>query len=322
MWSLILVIATTEILLRLVLGLGNPVLVQADPKTGYRFQPNQNITRFFRRMEYNQYSQRSDPTTFNKPPNTFRILMTGDSILNGGNPTDQSETISEILESKLADQGTQNVEVLNASAGSWGIGNQLGYLLKFGLFESNVLIVEIGSHDLTQPTSTSSPVGQHPHFPVRKPRSALSEAWHRYAWPRLTIKFNQLATRLNITSSNRKKRTKSELDEQFQENLTDLQTIIELANRENIPAIMILIPEFQELLTPVNIHPYKADFLKQLKTMNIPILDFYKAWSSRPPEILQTYFHDGLHLTPVGNRAVADEIAQKLIAANYWQPQE
>ncbi|MEB3886741.1 SGNH/GDSL hydrolase family protein [Lyngbya sp. CCY1209] len=315
MGSAFVAIVAAEILLRFVLGLGNPVLFQADPKTGYRFKPDQNITRFFRRVQYNQYSQRSEPTTSEKPPDTFRILMTGDSILNGRNSVDQSETISEFLERQLADQDNQKIEVLNASAGSWGIGNQLGYLLQFGLFESDLLIVEIGSHDLTQPTRTGEPVGRDPNFPDRKPRSALSEAWNRYLWPRL-------APQSNSTPADAEPPTRSELDAQFQDNLTSLQTIVELAEREDIPAVVILIPELRELTDPAYTFPRKSDFLKQLNGMNVPVIDFYRVWSGRSPELLESYFDDGLHLTPAGNRAIADEIAEKLAATDDWQPQK
>lgn len=88
----VIVVLITEVTLRLAFGLGNPVLSQADPNTGYRFQPNQKVFRFGKKVEYNQYSQRSDPIILEKPKEILRILMTGDSVLNGGNPIDQSQT--------------------------------------------------------------------------------------------------------------------------------------------------------------------------------------------------------------------------------------
>ena len=124
--GIISVLVATELSLRLALGLGNPVLVQVDSESGYRFQPNQKVWRFGRTIEYNRYSQRSEPIAAQKPTRTLRILMTGDSVLNGGNPTDQPRTITELFEHKLSASGHQ-AEVLNASAGSWGIGNQFGY---------------------------------------------------------------------------------------------------------------------------------------------------------------------------------------------------
>ena len=111
-------LAATEVTLRLAFGLGTPVLSQADTATGYRFQPNQKIYRFGKNIEYNQYSQRSEPITPEKPQGKIRILMTGDSVLNGGNPTDQSNIITELFENKLT-TSNHPAEVLNASAGSW-----------------------------------------------------------------------------------------------------------------------------------------------------------------------------------------------------------
>lgn len=49
--------------------------------------------------------------------------MVGDSVLNGGNFIDQSQIIRELFEKKLI-ASAYPAEVLNASAGSWGIGNQ------------------------------------------------------------------------------------------------------------------------------------------------------------------------------------------------------
>ena len=121
----------TEVILRVAFGLGNPPLLQVDADTGYRFRPNQIVFRFGKKIKYNQYSQRSQPINTNKPPGTLRILMVGDSVLNGGNSTTQNQIISELLKARLITK-TSAVEVLNASAGSWGIGNELGYIRKFG----------------------------------------------------------------------------------------------------------------------------------------------------------------------------------------------
>ena len=71
--SVLAVVVVTEATLRLALGLGKPVLSQADSDTGYRFQPNQKIYRFGKNIEYNQYSQRSEPITIEKPRGKLRM---------------------------------------------------------------------------------------------------------------------------------------------------------------------------------------------------------------------------------------------------------
>ena len=72
--SVLAVVVVTEATLRMALGLGKPVLSQADSDTGYRFQPNQKIYRFGKNIEYNQYSQRSEPITIEKPQGKLRII--------------------------------------------------------------------------------------------------------------------------------------------------------------------------------------------------------------------------------------------------------
>ncbi|NJO21315.1 MAG: SGNH/GDSL hydrolase family protein, partial [Spirulinaceae cyanobacterium RM2_2_10] len=181
--GLLAIAIASEFALRWGFGLGNPVLLQADPALGYRFQPDQDLRRFGNRIRYNQYSQRSEPPLEPRSPDQARILLTGDSVLNGGTLADQSETIPAYMAAIWTAQG-QSVELLNASAGSWGLGNQLAYLQTFGFFDSDLLIIFVGTHDLVQPTSTSAVVGNHPDFPSRRPLLAWQELWTRYLWRR------------------------------------------------------------------------------------------------------------------------------------------
>ncbi|MDY7012271.1 MAG: SGNH/GDSL hydrolase family protein, partial [Cyanobacteriota bacterium] len=229
--SLLFPFVALEIVLRLGFGLGNPVLVRRDPQTGYRFQPNQRIFRFGKWIEYNQYSQRSEAIAPQKPPNTFRVLMTGDSVLNGGNPITQTKTLSELLEAQLS-ESRKTVEVLNASAGSWGIGNQLGYLRKFGLLDSDILILQIGTHDLTQPTSTGERVGNDPNYPDRHPQLALQELWTRYLFPRLELKFQRSSSPTEIPPT-------ADPEVQFRANLEQLSEAIAIARQHDTPVFVL-----------------------------------------------------------------------------------
>ncbi|MGD2182801.1 SGNH/GDSL hydrolase family protein [Lusitaniella coriacea] len=284
--------------LRLAVGLGNPPLVIADEEMGYRFKPNQKLYRFGNRVEYNQFSQRSEPIEPQKSQGTFRILMLGDSVLNGGNRTDQGKTISEQLEAKLSKE-EESVEVLNASANSWGIGNQLGYLRKFGTFESDVVILQIGTHDLLQPTSTGKNLAQ-----TEKPPSAISEAIFTYILPRLR---GWLAS-----SSAVKVNAAKPLDMLFQENLERLDAIARLVREQNIPLYILYTPDRRDLLPTPNEPPYKTQFFQHLATSNIPITDTHNAWSKLPPQTAKSYFVDSVHLSLGGQQSVADLLFQQL----------
>ncbi|HAX79150.1 MAG TPA: SGNH/GDSL hydrolase family protein [Cyanobacteria bacterium UBA11372] len=303
----IAVFVATEVTLRLAFGLGTPVLIQADPQTGYRFKPNQKVLRFGKKVEYNQYSQRSEPITPQKPSGKLRILMTGDSVLNGGNPTDQSQTITALFKAKLAASG-KNAEILNASAGSWGIGNQLGYLREFGTFNADAVILQIGTHDLTQPKSNSANVDNHPAYPTQAPLLAIGDAWTRYLWPALAGKLGLNSLGADFSASP----TSQDPDKQYQQNMQLLKEIVKLVRSKNIPVFVLFTPNREDLIPKPSVPKYKSEFLRLLLSLQVPIIDSHQAWSTLPPTKVETYFRDQVHLNVAGNGAIALELFGQL----------
>ncbi|MGB0560561.1 MAG: SGNH/GDSL hydrolase family protein [Spirulinaceae cyanobacterium] len=318
-----------ELGLRWLTGLGNPALLQRDPEIGYRFVPSQRKHRLGRQLRYNRYSQRSEPLA--QPPPDRRILMTGDSVLNGGNWIDQSETIAEQLETQL-NRATPNItiEVLNASAGSWGIGNQWAYLQQFGSFESNLLILQIGTHDLIQPTSTGENIGADPSFPDRAPWFALQEVWSRYLWPQSFIQGPLRQLQSPAPEPNPKPRPNPEQiyaaqQEQFEQNLQILGELLAWAASQDLPVAVVYTPDRVDVLPPADFPenyqpPFKAEFVEWLRSHPVPLIDIHQAWQALPPEVVTTYFRDTVHLTPAGNGAVAEEIAAAIAALREQTP--
>lgn len=298
----------SELVLRFAFGLGHPVLVQADPAIGYRFQPNQNLRRFGHRIRYNQYSQRSAPPETPRSPETIRLLLTGDSVLNGGTPIDQSQTIDAYLAAHWAAQG-QRVETLNASASSWGIGNQLAYVQTFGLFEADLLIVFIGTHDLVQPTSTSDRVGRDPDYPNRAPWFAWQELWTRYLWPRWLARWRpaQPAVQLPVAA---------DPEGQMRENLRSLTAIVAIARRQQVPVMVVYTPNLIDVWGNEPQPPYKSDLQALLQTLNVPLADLHESWRHRPWREVEPFFRDSVHLTAQGNQAAASVAIAQLC----WEP--
>ncbi len=299
----------TEAFLRIAFGLGNPVLFQKDVETGYRFKPNQKITRFEKRMEYNQFSQRSKTITLEKPNGTIRVLMLGDSVLNGGNPIDQSETITALLENKIKASG-HSIEVLNASASSWGIGNQLGYIRKFGTFQSNIVILLIGSHNLTQPTSTSDRVGQNPFFPDHPPLFAIQEGIVRYVLPDVHDAVNTDESAIHSA------RSLPVADQQFQQNMKLLKEIISLGQKQNASVNVLYTPDRKDVLPTVVTPNYKPEFIRFLAAEKTPVLDVHRSWSTLPKTTVSTYFRDSKHLTVGGNKTIANFVYENLCSTH------
>lgn len=305
--SILAVFVGLEVILRVAFGLGNPVLVQADSFTGYRFKPNQNLFRLGKKVQYNQYSQRSEPITLTKSPQELRILMIGDSVLNGGNPTDQSQTITELFETELFASGYP-AEVLNASAGSWGIGNALGYLREFGTFNADAVILQIGTHDLTQPTSTSVVVGHHPAFSTHPPLLATQDAWNRYISPLVVGKLGYNLPNSDFASSP----ISLTPDRQFKQNMECLKEIITLIRGKKIPVFVLFTPNRDDLIPKTNVPKYKSEFFRLLQSLQVPVVDTQTNWSTLPPATVATYFRDDVHLTIQGHQAIAQNLFRQL----------
>lgn len=294
-------VSAIEITLRLF-GFGNPALLQADAEAGYIFAPNQTVYRFGNKLEYNQFSQRSEQIAAKKPEGTLRILMTGDSVLNGNNTTDQKETISELFEARLLGI-KKRVEVLNASAGSWGIGNQLGYIRKFGTFESDAVILQIGTHDLVQPTSSSSRVGNDSLMPNRKPLLAIQEVFDRHIMPKLSSVFVSDSPAAGVQVSE---------EVRFRENMQKLEEIAVLVRAKNMQLFVLYTCDRADLLPVPNQPKFKSQFFDRLKVLNVGVIDTHSAWSKLPATRVESYFRDGVHPTAQAYESIADLMFQEL----------
>ncbi|MBD2255968.1 SGNH/GDSL hydrolase family protein [Pseudanabaena sp. FACHB-2040] len=183
----LVLVGLAEVFLRWRYGLGSPPLYVADTRMGYRLAPGQRIRRFGNRIEVNAFSMRGGAIHPQRPDNTLRVLMLGDSIINGGWWTDQADLISQLVQTQLRQVlGGQfaQVEVLNASANSWGPRHELGYVARFGLFESQVVLVVLNTDDLFAIAPTSIQVGRDRSYPRRRPPLALVEALTRLQKPR------------------------------------------------------------------------------------------------------------------------------------------
>src|SRR5450432_2448943 len=94
-WGIVVIVTlliVAELVARFGLGLGDPPLSMADPTMEYINQPSKTYHRFHHIIHYNTYSMRSGEVTPHKTdPSELRVLMIGDSVINGGAQTDDSE---------------------------------------------------------------------------------------------------------------------------------------------------------------------------------------------------------------------------------------
>jgi hypothetical protein len=135
---------------------------------------NQNINRFGNNFFINPEGMRSAPLSEGE----WRILKFGDSVLNGGMATDQSELATTILEERFQEMES-NIRVLNVSAGSWGPDNAFAWMQTNGDFDANVIVLVFGSEDWQDQMSCRDVVGNVSYYPKEQPVLAITDA---YRW--------------------------------------------------------------------------------------------------------------------------------------------
>ena len=321
---LILLLVILEIGLRVSIGFGNPLIYVADSEVGYLLAPNQRVWRFGNRVEINEYSMRS-PSLLSPEPD-LRILLLGDSVLNGSWWTDQNETISAVITkillsnnspvnspvnspSNLSSNSPVNlpsnlpsnlplVEVLNISANGWSPRNELAYLKKFGCFQGQILVLLLNTDDLFGTAPTSIPVGNDRYYPSQKPALAILEAATRllpYAPPpEMAIVNAEGGDRVGF-------------------NLTALEGIYQLTQIEKSLVIIALTPLWHEVSTqPKDYEILARERLdKFIQDRNITYLDFLSIFQNHPAP--KTLYRDQIHLTSLGNNLVSTEISKLLV---------
>lgn len=166
-------------------GFGTPVLYEWDSRFEYRMAPNQSVRRFGKRIETNSLGLRCRPFDSRRSdPSEFRVLVLGDSVVNGGSHVDQSELGTALLERALADRLGRPVLVVNASANSWGPPNEQAFIEAFGTFDADVVFLVLSSHDLVDIPDHAAESRSGSGNAFNRPWCALSEV-AGMAWARL-----------------------------------------------------------------------------------------------------------------------------------------
>lgn len=301
--GLVIAIGLLELLLRLI-GFGNPLLYRADPEIGYLLAPNQQVHRFGKQILINQYSMRSPAIAVTHPAETLRILMIGDSIVNGGGWTDQTQTIPNLVQQQLQNSFKSKVEVLNASANSWSPRNELAYLKRFGSFEAQTVVLVINTDDLFGTAPYSVVVGRSPNYPDRKPLLALTEALHHYLLKAKLLKPRPIPELATI---------QAEPGDRVGANLIAIQQIRDFVESNSARFILAITPLKREIESTGS-REYERQARQRLhdlvQSQQINFVDFLPLFQtlSDPASLYQ----DSIHLNAIGNQQVAEQVVDRL----------
>lgn len=289
-----LALVSGELVARLGLGLGDPPLNDAYPDLEYAFRPG-TYHRFGNTIRINSHHMRSDEFPDRKnQPDEVRVMLMGDSVVNGGSLTDQADLASEILRGRLAHELARTVVVGNASAGSWGPGNMLAYARRFGLFDADVVVVVLNSMDASDNPTGRPIVGVDPSFPTRRPWSALGEAVTRYMLPRILSALTEQAAPGTDA-------------EAISRGMRDLDDLCDLVTAAGARLVIVHFPDRTELTgTMLPGHDAIATFAA---SRNIPLLELAPALAAAVKAGAKPYRPgDSIHPSTTGQRLIAEAL--------------
>lgn len=304
--ALLAVLLITELILQLLFGFGNPPLYIADDDIGYLLAPNQRVRRLGNLININQYSMRTKAIEESPSANTLRVFLIGDSIVNGNWWTDQSDTLSARMEKALSPHHHQQpAEVLNASANSWGPRNELAYLQRFGIFESQIVMLVINTDDLfgTQPSPLQ--VGKDRSYPDKKPLLALLE---------LT---NRLKKQPPIPGL---KEIQNEPGDRIGKNLLAIEDMKKYVDAHGGQLLLAMTPLKREVLnSPRDYEVVARQRVDDLVTQQqIPYIDFLTPFQETPDPA--GLYRDHIHLSPTGNSLVTQSLTELIRQSLPAQP--
>ena len=132
-------------------------------------------------VDINANGLRGPETTYEKPPNTYRILNLGDSVAMGWGVREE-ETYGRQLEQLLNEQATGDLryEVINAGVPGWNLENELAFLEAEGLkYEPDLILLDL--------TIVNDIYGKSALLAQDRPAVIEWLRTNTYFWPFLTV---------------------------------------------------------------------------------------------------------------------------------------
>ncbi len=263
-------LAITEIVLRGLGRLDHPLFV-ADPRYEYLMRPDQDV--WYGPIHYvtNALGLRSPPIG---PKRGRRVLIIGDSVINGGQQTTQDSLATERAARRTG------IDLINLSAGSWGTENAMAWIRANGLLQADAVVIVLSSHDAYDRMTFEPVVGHHPSYPAERPRSALSAELHR---------------RTHCFRDRRPPRSHYG----FATGWSDLR---DTAVVRDLPLTVVLHPELGELAMG-RYDDRGARILDSLSAWNVPVVPLLGRMDS-------ALYTDRIHLNDRGQAVLADVLVE------------
>jgi len=256
------------------------------------------VGRFGNYFVTDKYGMRSGPLSKKKAADELRVLVFGDSVVNGGNLTDREDLATTLLARSLAKDLGRTVYVGNVSAGSWGPGNWLAWAREYGFFDADVVVLVASSHDAAD-NPTFAPLDPSTH-PQAKPFSALTEGVTRYLpryLPQPAAKAAPVPSEAQAVAA-------------MQRGLSDLREFLLLAYVRAPRVLLLQHPEKREIESG-RWQPGHDAIARVATECDVPVIQLAPALAAAIQRGKQPY-RDNIHVNEIGQAVLAKVLRREV----------
>lgn len=278
MFSMLLLL--TELGLRYVGGLGDPVLYDSSPLYGFRLLPNQKVKRFGdATIKVNNLGLRTDVDWDDRTEN--KILLLGNSVTYGG-----SYISNEDLFSSLAVKNMPGFQSGNAGVNGWGVENIHGLIVETNFLPAQTYVTVLVEEDFYR--GMIRMLGQ-PYWCV-KPGSAIRELLFTYYFFEMTKRYVDWQEFASV-----------EIKEKVVEKaVTTLKKMDDFLVSNNRMHLIYISPTKAQVLGLKNKDDIVFRYLKKHNLRSSYIVDRIKLMNLSE-ERINSLFHDSMHLEKSGH---------------------
>lgn len=291
------VLVMGELTLRFGVGLGDPPLYVMEPEIEYMLKPG-TYRRYGHLVKVNSAHMRGTSegalTERGGKGSGQRVLVLGDSITAGsGSHRDEELAVG------LASDAT--LTMLNASAPSWGPGNRLAYVKRFGTFGCDTAVIVLNAYDYGD-------VRLHqrlpPELPTTSPSCAIAEVLRTSGRRNAPLIFGKADW--GVLPFDEAAPTEPHAGQ----SIAELRALITLLRAQGVKVAAVYHP-FEDEMRGKRNYVGGAALLGELTLQGVPVVPMahwlggaeMKGGLNGP-----ALYSDGLHLTVAGQRVLADAL--------------
>lgn len=276
-------------------------------------------------LKTNSFGFRGDEISQQKPPNTYRILMLGDSIT-FGNGVSWNQTFSHILQQELnAENHQMKYEILNLGVAGYNTSQELAVLREMGLqFTPNAVVLNICLNDSDPPKQVSKAGLK--NTTVINTLSDINLRTFIESSYVLTVTKKKIVDLLGNQHWLRRMLHSPEYlinarvhETAWQEMKENMDKILATTREHNIPLAVIIYPYSSQLELDDQKRKPQKDLVQFWNERNVPVLDTVSAYQGAT----ETMFEDGVvHLSPYGHQRITTALRGFLHEAGLLPPQK